>query len=529
MKLRTYISALALACVTLNATGQEKDYGTLSGSLESNTIYYRNDSTINAIAPKDKIGSNNYLKLDYRYGAFSAGLQYEAYLPPLVGYSTSLEGNEVVHRYASYNSDFLSFTVGNFYEQFGSGLIFRAYEERSLGVNNSLDGVSIKVKPTEYLQIKALWGKQRKDLTVGKSNIRGADAEFSISQLLLPESPVNISLGGSWVRKYQDYTGPIADYPTSIDAFAGRAQIDYAAYSIYGEYVHKKADPEFINKYSYNKGKAILIQQSLTLKGLGLGLNLRRLENIDFRSDRDERGSANTLNYLPALTRQHKYQLASLHPYSTQAASEIGGQVDLFYSFKKGSAIGGATGLKVSANASVYYNLARNSNGTYKMLGIGDTLLFQDLNIEIEKKLSSKIRLSVSYINQQYNKGVITGDGKGMVKTHIAVADVLYKFSPTTSLRTEISELWGVKGEDDWTQLLAELSFAPKWSIFASDLVQHRENKVHYYNTGLSYTYSTTKISASFGRNKEGLQCVGGMCRYVPAYSGFSLSVVSSF
>jgi hypothetical protein len=32
-------------------------------------------------------------------------------------------------------------TIGNFYDQFGSGMIFRAYEERQLGIDNSLDGI----------------------------------------------------------------------------------------------------------------------------------------------------------------------------------------------------------------------------------------------------------------------------------------------------------------------------------------------------------------------------------------------------
>ena len=39
-------------------------------------------------------------------------------------------------RYA--DSPKVDFTVGNFYEQFGSGIVLRAYEEWALGIDNAL-------------------------------------------------------------------------------------------------------------------------------------------------------------------------------------------------------------------------------------------------------------------------------------------------------------------------------------------------------------------------------------------------------
>ena len=41
--------------------------------------------------------------------------------------------------YANENED-LDVTIG-FYEQYGSGMILRAYEERQLGIDNALDGI----------------------------------------------------------------------------------------------------------------------------------------------------------------------------------------------------------------------------------------------------------------------------------------------------------------------------------------------------------------------------------------------------
>ena len=65
------------------------DKGTLTGSLETNNIYYVKDNKLDAssaASPDDHFGSNNYLKVDYSKGHFSAGIQLEGYLPALQGY-----------------------------------------------------------------------------------------------------------------------------------------------------------------------------------------------------------------------------------------------------------------------------------------------------------------------------------------------------------------------------------------------------------------------------------------------------------
>ena len=54
--------------------------GQLTGSFETNTIYYVDDSVIGS-EMEDHFGSNNYLKLDYTYKNFSAALQDAALLP----------------------------------------------------------------------------------------------------------------------------------------------------------------------------------------------------------------------------------------------------------------------------------------------------------------------------------------------------------------------------------------------------------------------------------------------------------------
>ena len=105
-----------------------KSKGYLTGSFESTSNYYHEDAKTNATVPDGKFGSNNYVKLDYYNNRFSAGVQMEAYAPVLVGYSHELKGINLTNYYVSWRDDSFSVTAGTFYEQFGSGLLFRSWE-----------------------------------------------------------------------------------------------------------------------------------------------------------------------------------------------------------------------------------------------------------------------------------------------------------------------------------------------------------------------------------------------------------------
>ena len=104
-----------------------------------------------------------------------------------------------------------------------------------------------------------------------------------------------------------------------------------------------------------------------------------------------------------------------------------------------------------------------------------------------------------------------------------------YKFTPKFSTRLELQYLTTHEDEKDWMAALLEVNFAPTWSIYVSDMYNHGDTKVHYYNIGASYAKSRTRVALSYGRNREGYVCSGGVCRTLPAYTGLNLSVTTSF
>lgn len=306
--LRTYSSVLCLITGFTVASAQSSGIsgGHLSGSFETYNQFYQRDTKINAILPQDRIGSNNYLKLDYNYKKITLGLQYEGYLPSIAGFPFTLNQGKIVNRYFKYTDAQFEIQVGDFYEQFGSGLIFRSWENRQIGINNALEGVRLRVTPVPFLNLKAVYGRQRKVFDYANSVVRGLDAEIDFSRINKNfRGNTRITAGLSYTGRYQQYTGPDPSFPATVNAYGSRAEINGQNASFSVEYVHKTKDPTPVNGMDKTTGKALLINTSFSKKNLGINLSLRTLENFDFRGERDAIGTSVPVNFIPALTRQH--------------------------------------------------------------------------------------------------------------------------------------------------------------------------------------------------------------------------------
>lgn len=161
-----------------------------------------------------------------------------------------------------------------------------------------------------------------------------------------------------------------------------------------------------------------------------------------------------------------------------------------------------------------------------------------DASIDVEKQWNKKFKTTALFAFQR-----LLGKGNDkLYNRYVFVADMLYKFTPKNSLRLELQYLhapWGMltkEGEirnardnGDWWAAMAEFSMAPRFSVFVSDMYNYATEKVHYYSVGVSYTKSSTRIALSYGRNRAGMVCSGGVCREMPAYNGFNLSLTTSF
>ena len=119
----------------------------INGDFNLNLQSYKEDLTIGAQAVDEIILNNAYLNINYTNGNFTTGLRYESYLNALADYDPEFKGNGITYRFAKYTIDGLEITAGNYYEQLGSGIIFRSYEDKGLGIDNAMDGIRLKYNP----------------------------------------------------------------------------------------------------------------------------------------------------------------------------------------------------------------------------------------------------------------------------------------------------------------------------------------------------------------------------------------------
>lgn len=539
----------ALCCSGSVAFAQdENEKGWVSASFETNSIIYRHESNPKVISaeeqPEDHVASNNYLKLDYTKGRFSTGLQLESYLPAIEGYPTELTGTKLTNLYVQWADRDFTITGGTFYDQFGSGLLFRAWEDRALGFNNALIGARATYSYKNLVNIKVLWGTPRYGMTYDTgTQVRGADLSLSLGDMFGWTNGA-LFLEGSALNRFEKLS--MAQKETMNPnrmGYSGRINFETGGFSAKLEYVDNGNNyyedaklPNMDDKLRV-RGNAQLIELGYNNNGLGIFLSGRRLEWMQSQISFNLQGIINSLNYIPAMSLQYSYLLTTLHPYTPQIgqvapkgrniSGEIGGQADIFYAFRKGSTLGGKRGLKVHANFATYYSLEEGA-GNVK----SQELLLRDFSVDFEKWITRKFKLSMLYSMQEINPEY--GLTPGTELAHILVGDMVYKFNSEYSLRWELQYLFGSEWESgDWMAALIEFNVAPKWSIFASDMYNNgndvKDKRIHYYNAGISFAQSQTRLQLSYGRNRAGYVCSGGVCRKSPAYTGFNFAMTISF
>lgn len=565
MKFNFSFLLLLVGCISINAQ-EKKDYGRVFGGFETNAQRYL--EFVNDEQDPEYFRSNSYLQLNYEISKFTFGIQGESYTKEaLLNYYPGFDGTNVATYYAKYKSKKLEGTLGYFYEQFGSGMILRAWEDRALGINTALRGGRILFKPSNNLKIKSFFGQQRSGFKVSKGKLFGFDLEANLSSLFGFEES-DLGIGISNVNRYEKIDENMVPNPTfdpMTNAYSFRMNYSQGIFygSFEGNYKSKDAVLNRINNEISNDfvkhGSAFQVNMGVAKGGLGIDLTLRRTENMLFASERipDAVGLNQSsldffdkvINFTPALTKQHHSNLANIYVYQAQAgvefksneimkSGETGGQIDVVYDFAKDTKLGGKYGTKVALNYSSWFNLPgdyRAAPAFYDtdFFGVGEKY-FSDLNLEVRKQISDDFRTSFLYVNQYYNKAWVE-DASEDVNTHIVYGEFIYNFTAARSLKLDLEHMWADADFKNWVGASAEFNFNDKFSLFAMDLVNYGndkkdgENKKHYLNVGGAYRKGSSRVSLGYGRQRGGLVCVGGVCRFVPESTGFSLSFNTAF
>lgn len=530
----------------------DRDHVTFSGSIQSDMLVPQGKQEDGS---NEDFRTNTYVDLNMQSQYLDAGLRYEYLEHPLPGFEKDFKGNGLPFFYLKGKFKNVEVTGGTFYEQFGSGFILRSYEERSLGIDNSILGGRIVMTPLKGVQLKALAGVHRRYWNWNWSSpLVGTDLTLSLDQWFhkLQRTGTYLTLGGSWVNKreaddgsvYRDATHRLR-LPENVNSWDARVNLEKGGFNVLAEYAQKTQDPSFDNGYIYRKGYTAMLSTSYSKKGMSILLQAKRTDNMSSRSKRGMSGTSSYINHMPPFSYEHTYTLAALYPYATQLAlGEWAYQGQLAYTFRKHTALGGKYGTLVQVNFSHIHSLNKNyrdidgtpADGPMKgsdgygsaFWKWGDQTYYQDLNVQIDKRVTRDFHLHLMYMNQFYNKSVIEGEG-GMIHSNIYVAEGKYQFTPKTTLRGELQYLTTSSDDHDWAFALLELSLVPHWMFTVSDEYNVGRTEKHYWNLLATYNIGSHRIQAGYVRTRAGYNCSGGVCRYVPSYQGFTVSYNYNF
>ena len=546
-------------CQGLYAQEEEKqrDVGTLSGNFQSNANFFVEDSLVGAAGTPQYdhqlYGADAWLQLNYNQMGFDVGLRFDLFnnsnlLNPQDSYSAQGIGRWYIKK----KINKLGISGGYLYDQIGSGIIFRAFEQRPLLIDNALYGMRLTYDLTEDWQLKAFTGRQKQQFDLYGSTIRGFSADGFITGG--EESKWSLAPGfGAVARTIDDETmnrvvNTIESYDVQDSIGAKYNSYAFSVYNTltagrftwYVEGAYKTAEQfnnpfavqadSTIGKLEFSSGTVIYSSLSYAQKGLGITVEGKRTENFTFRTDPFVILNRGMINFLPPMARVNTYRLTSRYNAATQELGEQAIQVDVKYSPSR----------KLSFNVNF-------SNIT----DLNNTLLYREIYTEATFKYKRKWQLLGGVQIQSYNQEIFEVKPEApLVQTVVPFVEFLYKFDRKKSLRAEAQYLLTEQDLGSWAFGLLEYSIAPNWSFTISDMVTtdskqffdtvekngrvlpqdvNRAKALHFYSLSAVYSYKSNRFSLCWCRQPEGIVCTGGICRYEPAFNGVKLTVDSTF
>ncbi|MEI8278134.1 MAG: DUF6029 family protein [Bacteroidota bacterium] len=524
-----------LFSLSLIAVSVVKAQGTLSGDLMMNTNFFQRDSSIkaanNPLYDNYLSGGEAWLGLRYSYKGFTATIRADVFNNSnLKDPQNAMSGFGLGAWTLSKEFKDLKITAGYIYDQIGSGILFRAYEDRGLLIDNALVGVHLKYKLNEHIILKGFTGQQKNVFNRYEPIVKGISAEgdYSIGKLhLLP--------GVGAINRTIDQTSMEA-ITSTINGYALGDRFE-PMYNMYGYTFYNTlniGDFSWYAEGSYKTHEAIIgldgqlhdhdgnveyTTLGYARKGIALNVTGKRTENFVMRTSPNEKLLLGILNWQPLVSHIRAQRLMARYTPASQDISEQAAGADLL----------------LAPNETTSFII----NYTY-INTLDNVKLYRETYLEGEYRGIDKCILQGGLQILEYNQKVYqVNSAKTIVNAVTPFAEFTYRINSKQSIRTEWEYMSTKQDYGSWIFGLLEFNVAPKWSFSVSDMynidpytdglkLPSSEGK-HYYNFFAAYTKGPHRFTIAYVKQVDGINCTGGVCRYEPAFSGIRTGITSSF
>lgn len=525
----------------------------ITGSLQANgNFFFAPDSVLGTAGiPQydyQKFGAETWLNLNYSHNGLDVGVRFDMFnnsnlLNPNASYSDVGIGRYYIRKQINK----FELAGGYLYDQIGAGIIYRAYEERALMIDNALLGAQVGYKFNENWKLRAFTGRQKQQFDRYGTVLRGGVLEGFVK----PDSSKNFSFAPGVGIVGRTYTKETVD--EIANAIGGYLPVDStgAQYNTYAATIFNTLTAGDFTWYIEAAGKTNdVINDPLALRtvaiegrldtisgklvnrtgytfysslsysksGFGVTLEAKRTKDFSFRQNPYALGIQGPINFLPPMAKQNTYRLTTRFAPATQELGEQAVQLDLRYKFNK----------KLSASLNIS-----------EIQFLDGTELYREITPEFTWKQKRKWQFIGGLQVLKYNIQVYQGKGR-YVDALTPYAELLYKFSPRKSLRVEAQYLNTKDEFGSWVNGLVEVGMAPHWIFYASDMYKLNHNEAvslekskydgtHFPSLGVVYSHKSNRVSLAYVKQVEGINCAGGICRLEPAFDGIKLTVNSTF
>lgn len=520
--------------------------GYISGDLELRNDYYVKDSTIGASGTNHyddlKSSADSWLTLNYTNNdwGFRTGIRLDMFLnsrfhnPNNDAYTAFGVGRWFIEK------DFkkMTLTGGHFYDQFGSGISFRAYENRFLGIDNAIFGVKAKYDLNENWFVKGFVGVRKNRLSFYKPIIKGLNLEGYVpigeKVSLSPGIAVvnrtideeSMSTIANAINAYDLEDRFVPKYNTYVFSAYNRLNAGNWTWFVEGAYkTHEAVNVALGEPYSDKAGSIVYTSLTYSQKGFGITGQFKRTDHFQFRTSPEDNQTLikGALNFIPPINRQNSLRLPARYQPASQDIQETALSLDWTYTPSKGKTI------------NFSFSEIHKNDIKFKTYALDN--LFREIYLDLEWKISKKVKTLQGMQFVQYNQDFYEGPAALPVDVHVfsPFFELTYKIDNKKSVRAEFQYQSAKRDFGQWLYALIEFNLAPKFSISVSDMWNFKpgpnksSKNEHYYSVYTSYTQDQHRFFVSYVRQVQGIVCTGGICRLEPAFNGVRAGINTSF
>lgn len=457
----------------------------------------------------------NWLNLDYNKNIFSAGIRFEVFQPNDPDPSISrgkVKYADIAYKYIGVDigdvEEGLNITVGNFYKLFGRGLILKSYEDRNIRIDNNLIGVKVDAN-YEGFTLTALSGSAANSNNLREDILHAVDLQYGKFDL--------VKLGTTFASNLPSIEGAAR---TTLASF--RIQPSYWNFDGYAEYgvkSNKDVQSQVFHDDEWKIGEAFYGSLNFYYDVFSIVGEYKYYDNYAFTSN----DGTIFYNTAPSLRKEYTYQLLNRHPSPLDQSNEEGYAVEMNFNISDETSLIANYGITNTLPTSSYYQRVNN-------LSLPIATQLEEIYLQASHNWSESLTSILAF---GYNEELSTN-----TKNFTPILENKFYFDDinTIKLVLEHQQTENLTTDEKYYDDIINIEYlrSPNFSVAVVAELQTKEpqegNVVRKFWSFIQFGYKLgnhSDLSLLVGTRQAGNICIGGICRYEPAFQGVELKILT--